>query len=234
MAAFAFIHGAGDAGWYWHLVEAELRERGHDTVAPDLPCDDDSAGLPEYADTVAAAVGDRTGLVVVAQSLGGFIAPLVCDRLPVELLVLVAPMIPAPGEAPADYLSATRYGEEPRQQYDDTIALFYQDVPSELAAEALKRTRGQSEARLGEPSPLRAWPDVPTRVLICRDDRLFPPRFLRRVARERLGITPGEIEGGHTPALSHPHELADRLEAYAAGQGLIPACRRRPGRPASG
>ena len=232
VAAFVFIHGAGDVGWYWHLVAAELRERGHDTVAPDLPCDDDSAGLPEYADAVAAAAGDRTGLVVVAQSLGGFTAPLVCDRVPVELLILVAPMIPAPGEAPAGYFSATGYEEEPRERYDDVIALFYQDVPPELAAEALKRTRGQSEARMGEPSPLRAWPGVPTRVLICRDDRLFPPGFLRRVVGERLGITPDEIDGGHTPALSRPRELADRLEAYAAGQGLIPAGRRRPDRPA--
>jgi pimeloyl-ACP methyl ester carboxylesterase len=227
MAAFVFIHGAGDVGWYWHLVEAELRERGHDTVAPDLPCEDDSAGLPEYADTVAAAAGDRTGLVVVAQSLGGLTAPLVCDRVPVELLVLVAPMIPAPGEAPADYWSGTRYEDEVREQYDDEIALFYQDVPPELTAQALSRSRGQSEARMAEPSPLRAWPDVPTRVVICRDDRLFPPGFLSRVARERLGITPDEIDGGHTPALSRPRELADRLEAYAAQHGLVPAGRRR-------
>jgi pimeloyl-ACP methyl ester carboxylesterase len=197
-------------------------------VAPDLPCDDDLAGLPEYADAVAAAAGDRTDLVVVAQSAGGFTAPLVCDRVPVELLILVAPLIPAPGEAPADYWSGTRYQDEVRERYDDAVALFYQDVPPELAAEALRRTRGQSEARMGEPSPLRAWPDVPTKVLICRDDRLFPPSFLRRVARERLGITPDEIDGGHAPALSRPHELADRLEAYAAGQGLIPAGR-RPG-----
>jgi len=68
-----------------------------------------------------------------------------------------------------------------------------------------------------------AWPDVPTRVLICRDDRLFPPGFLGRIAREHLGITPDVIDGGHAPALSRPHELADRLEAYAARQGLIPA-----------
>ena len=225
MTAFIFIHGAGDVGWYWHLVAAELRERGHDTVAPDLPCNDDSAGLPEYADAVAAAAGDRTGLVVVAQSLGGCTAPLVCDRVPVELLVLVAPVIPVPGEAPADYLSRTRYEDEARERYDDAIALFYQDVPPELAAEALRRSQGQSEARLGEPSPLRAWPDVPTRVLIGRDDRLFPPGFLRRVARERLGITPDEIDGGHAPALSRPVELADRLEAYAVEQGLIPVAR---------
>ncbi len=76
MATFVLIHGAGDVGWYWHLVQAELGQRGHDAVAPDLPCDDDSAGLAEYADTVVHAVGDRTDLIVVAQSLGGFTAPL--------------------------------------------------------------------------------------------------------------------------------------------------------------
>jgi pimeloyl-ACP methyl ester carboxylesterase len=219
MATFALIHGAGDVGWYWHLVEAELRGRGHDTLAPDLPCDDDSAGLPEYTDVVVETIADRTDTVVVAHSLGAFTAPLVCDRVPVKLLVLVAPMIPAPGEAPADYWVNTRYGDEAHESYGDPIALFYQDVPPELASEALKRGREQSETRMGEPSPLKAWPDVPTRVLLCRDDRVFPARFLRRVARERLGITPDEIEGGHTPALSRPKVLADRLEAYAALEG---------------
>jgi hypothetical protein len=43
-------------------------------VAPDLPCDDDSAGLAEYADTVVDAVGDRTDLIIVAPSLGGVTA----------------------------------------------------------------------------------------------------------------------------------------------------------------
>jgi hypothetical protein len=57
-------------------------------------------------------------------------------------------------------------------------------------------------------------------VLLCRGDRLFPAPFLRRVARERLGITPDEIDGGHTPALSRPVELADRLDAYAAELGV--------------
>jgi pimeloyl-ACP methyl ester carboxylesterase len=215
MSTFVFIHGAGDVGWYWHLVEAELRERGHDVVAPDLPCDDAAAALPEYADAVAEAIGDRTDLVVVAQSLGGFSAPLVCERVPVELLVLVAPMIPAPKEAPADYWANTRYEEVAHERYEDDIALFYQDVPPELASEALRRSRRQSEARLGEPSPLAAWPAVPTRVLLCRDDRLFPAAFVRRAAEERLRITPDEIDGGHTPALSRPKELAERLEAYA-------------------
>jgi len=102
VATFALIHGAGDVGWYWHLVEAELRGRGHDSVAPDLPCDDDTAGLSECADTVLQAIGDRRELIVVAQSAGAFTAPLVCERTPVELLVLVAGLIPRPGEAARD------------------------------------------------------------------------------------------------------------------------------------
>src|SRR5919204_2001048 len=59
MSTFVLIHGAGDMGWYWHLVEAELRARGHDVVAPDLPGDDESLELNDYADGVVAAVGDR-------------------------------------------------------------------------------------------------------------------------------------------------------------------------------
>ena len=81
MANFAFIHGAGDVGWYWHLVEAELRLRGHDTVAPDLPIEDDEAGLTEYATAVIDAIGDRQDVVVVAQSRSAGTSPRSCERI---------------------------------------------------------------------------------------------------------------------------------------------------------
>jgi hypothetical protein len=87
MTTYVLIHGAASDSWYWHLPVAELRTRGHDVVAPDLPCDDDTAGLPEYADTVIDAIGDRGDVVLVAQSFGGFTAPPVCDRVCVRLLV---------------------------------------------------------------------------------------------------------------------------------------------------
>ena len=221
MATYVLIHGAADSGWFWHLVEAELRARGHDAVAPDLPCDDDAAGLAEYADTVVGAVGDRTGLIVVAQSFGAFTAPLVCDRVPVDLLVLLAGMVPAPGERPEDWLANTGYADARREQTEregpppeDDIGLFYHDVPADLAAEALRRGRHQSDTPGTKPWPLPAWPDVPTRFLLCRDDRLFPAEFMRRVARDRLGITADEIDGSHCVALSRPAALADRLEAF--------------------
>lgn len=215
MATWVLIHGAGDSGWYWHLVSAELQRRGHVVVAPDLPAGDESAGLSAYGDAVMEAIGDRTQLVVVGQSFGAFTAPLVCDRVAAELLVLVAGMIPSPGEPPDDWWANTGYEREEREQYDTEIETYYQDVPPELAAEAMKRDRDHPSAKSGrEPWPLKAWPDVPTRILLSRDDRLFPPAFMRRVAQERLGITPDEIDGGHCVALSRPVELADRLEAY--------------------
>lgn len=225
MATYVLIHGAGDAGWAWHLVEAELRERGHDVVAPDLPCDDDAAGLIQYTETVIDAIGDRRDLVIVGHSFGGFTAPIVCDRVPVDRLVLVAAMIPLPGEAPGDWWSNTGWEEARHEQDerdgrtpDDDIALFLHDVPPELAAEALKRGRDQSGTPLREPWPLTGWPDVPTNILICRDDRFFPAGFMRRVARERLGIIPDEMDGGHCVPLGRPRDLIDRLERYLAGR----------------
>jgi pimeloyl-ACP methyl ester carboxylesterase len=214
MATFVLIHAAGDGGWSWHLLEAALRERGHGVVAPDLPADDASAGLTTYADVVIDAIGGRTDLVVVGHSFGGFTAPLVCGRVPTKLLVMLAAMIPSPGEAPGDWWTHTGYEQEVTVP-DDEIATYYHDVPPELAQEALRRVRDHpSERSMREPWPLSAWPDVPTRVLLCRADRVFPAPFLRRVARERLGITSDEIDGGHCISLSRPVELAERLESY--------------------
>jgi pimeloyl-ACP methyl ester carboxylesterase len=219
MATFVLIHGAGDSAFYWHLLEPELRVRGHDVVAPDLPCEDDSAGLAKYADTVVEAIGDRTDLTVVAQSFGGFTAPLVCSRVPVELIVLVAGMIPLPGEKGDDWPANTGMGEAARNadvDYCDEIAVFYHDVPRELAEEAMRHARRQAQKPGEEPWPLDSWPNVPTRYLLCRDDRFFPAEWMRGVVRERLGMTPDEIDGGHCPALGRPKELAERLESYRA------------------
>src|SRR5215471_12366465 len=165
MAAFVLIHGGGDVGWYWHLVERELRLQGHDTLAPDLPCDDDSAGLAEYADTVVHAVGDRDDLVVAAQSLGGFTAPLVAARIPVAVLALVAGMIPAPGEAPDDWPANTGFDQVMRQQAQRYAGqdLIYHDVPPALAEQARHNARGQSDTPGHAAWPLDVWPPVPTR-----------------------------------------------------------------------
>ena len=79
----------------------------------------------------------------------------------------------------------------------------------------------QSMTPMTQPWPLETWPRVPTRVLIGRDDRLFPPAFQRHIAYERLGIDADEIPGGHLIALSHPQALVDRLVASVEDQAAV-------------
>ena len=212
MTTFALIHGAGDGGWYWHLVEAELRARGHRTVAPDLPTDP-SATLDDFAGVVLDAVGEVDGLVVVTQSFGAFTGPLVAARRPTEQLVIVTGMVPTPGERPDDWWSATGYAED---LDDDLRVVYYHDVPDHLVDEALARERAHpTEAAGRQPWPLTSWPDVPTRFVLCTEDRLFSPAFMRRVVRDRLGVVPEELASGHCAALAHPRELAALIDAEA-------------------
>jgi pimeloyl-ACP methyl ester carboxylesterase len=224
MATYILIPGGGGDAWEWNRVVPELEARGHDVVAVDLPAGDDSAGWSEYADAVVAAIGDLTRLVVVAESLGGFTAPIVCTRVHVDLLVMLNAMIPLPGETGNTWGSNTRRKEAERAYFariglppeaaDDDAVVYYHDVPPEVVAEAVRRDSAQSMTPMEQPWPLDAWPDVPTRVLAGCDDRLLPAALQRRVARQRLGIEADEISGGHMVALSHPRELVARLERY--------------------
>jgi pimeloyl-ACP methyl ester carboxylesterase len=228
MATFVLIPGAASDHWYWHLVEPLLQAAGHRTIAVDLPCDDDAAGFPEYADAVVAAIDAATSpvedVILVAQSMGGFTAPIVATRRPVELIVLVAAMTPRPGESGGEWWENT--GQAAAQAATmaalgfstedlDEDVVFLHDVAPDVIAASGAHLRGQSSTPFDAPWPLAAWPDVATRFLLCRDDRLFPADFQRRVVTERLGITPDEMDGGHLPALAHPAELARRLVAYA-------------------
>jgi pimeloyl-ACP methyl ester carboxylesterase len=241
MSTYLLIPGAGGAAWYWHRLVPELRARGHEAVAVDLPAGDDAAGLPEYLDAAVAAVTGHAGdagharhagdaghaghagddLVVVGQSMGGLTAPLVCRRLPVTRLVLVNAMIPAPGETGGAWWTNTGQ-EEARRAYDieqgrdpdgpfDPLLYFFHDVPDDVTKEGMAGEPPQSGTPFEQPWPLAAWPDVPTEVLVGRDDRLFPAEFQARVAKERLGITPRVLPGGHLIALSRPAELAAAL-----------------------
>ncbi|WP_242624210.1 alpha/beta fold hydrolase [Micromonospora kangleipakensis] len=222
---YVLIPGAGGSAEYWRLLVDELRRRGRVAVAVGLPAADEHAALPEYADTVRAAVDGHRDVTLVAQSLGAFTAPLVADHPAVRLLVLVNPMIPAPGETAGEWWAATGHaparaayaaaqGRDPDADVDLAVDFFH-DVPEEVTASMLAAGGPtESPAVFTRPNPLRRWPDVPTRVVSGRDDRFFPLEFQRRLARERLGVAPDELPGGHLLALSEPALLADRLEAY--------------------
>ncbi|MCW0214733.1 MAG: alpha/beta hydrolase [Pseudonocardia sp.] len=215
MTTFLLIPGAGGAAWFWHLVAAELTRRGHDPVPVELPAADETAGLAEYTDVAVAALDGRPDPVVVAQSMGAFTGPLVCARIPTRQLILVNPMVPAPGESGAEWWGATDL-QQARKDAGfgelDMVEDFFHDVPADVTAEAMAGgEQPQSDYSFSQPWPLAAWPDVRTAVVQGVDDRLFPLEFQRRVTRERLGLPVHESPGGHLSALSRPVELTDVL-----------------------
>jgi pimeloyl-ACP methyl ester carboxylesterase len=219
MTTFALIPGAGGVAWYWHLVAERLAGAGHEPIPVDLPGDDESAGLPEYAELVLDAIGDRENIVLVAQSLGGFTAPLVATRAPLEGLVFVNAMIPRPGERPAEWWGTT--GSEParraaaeRDGYApefDLFTYFLHDVPLDVAAEGEPQQRQEADTAFASVCGFEAWPAIPIRVIAGADDRFFPVDFQRALARDRLGIEADVLPGGHLLALSQPEALTRYL-----------------------
>jgi Alpha/beta hydrolase family len=223
---FVLIPGAGiDARVYGATIEA-LDGLGHEAIAPALPLDDARATPSDHADAVADAIPRDSELIVVAQSLGAFAGPLVTTRAPVAQLILLAPMIPRPGETAGEWWTNTehdraiaglieRFGPMRAWGPGAMAEVFLHDVDAAVARDSERWTGAPGAGMFGEPWPLDAWPDVPTRVLVPREDRLFPLAFQRRLARERLGLEIDEMAGGHVAMLSRPEELARRLVELA-------------------
>jgi pimeloyl-ACP methyl ester carboxylesterase len=219
MTRFVLVPGAGGVAWYWSRVVPLLEAAGHSAVAVDLPGDDDAAGLARYAAIVAEQT--RPGDVLVAQSLGGFTAPLVCRQVAVGGLVFVNAMIPEPGETPGDWwddvgssaarVAAADAGGYPREF--DLFTYFLHDIPPDLIAEGERHQRNESDAVFGAVCDFDGWPDVPIRVLVGADDRFFPAEFQRRIARERLDVQADVLRGGHLIAQANPTGVAHYLLA---------------------
>ncbi len=218
------IPGAGGQAAYWHLVVPRLEAAGHRAIAVDLPAADPDAGLREYLTAVEQALdasgADADDLVVVGQSLGGLVAPIVAAHRDAAEIVLVAPMIPKPGESGGDWWVSTgqpaaaaeaarRDGRDPDAPFDPFVS-FLHDVGDDVVR-SMPETPPQSDRPFGQPWPLPEWPEIPTRVIAGRFDRFFPFEFIQRISRDRLGIEPEIIGSGHLPALARPDDLVELL-----------------------
>jgi pimeloyl-ACP methyl ester carboxylesterase len=222
MSTFVLIPGAGSGADYWHLVAPLLEAAGHDVVAVDLPCEDDTAGLPEYVAAAMQAIGDSRDLIVVGQSLGAFTAAEVAAAAPTRLLVYLNAMIPAPGETPGEWWGAVGHTDAATELLaahgpmgswteEDMAEVFLHDVSDEAAAGAPPLRQGGGVFA----TPLTTWPvGIPVWVITGRDDRLFPLEFQQRISRERLGVEPDVLPGGHLIALASPEPLAQQLLQY--------------------
>ncbi|MBS1882509.1 MAG: alpha/beta hydrolase [Actinobacteria bacterium] len=237
---FVLVPGAGADPRVYGATIGALRDLGHDGIAPPLPLDHADALPSDHAAAIVAAIRDldqpaggprpaSRRLAILGQSLGAFSASLAADRLRPDHLILLAPMIPKPGETADEWWAATRHAEAiaslrerfgPPADWDEEAMaeLFYHDVDEATLAASAEFEGVPGTGLFEEPFAPSHWPFIPTTVLVPRDDRMFPLEFQRRVMRERLdghGIDLVEMEGGHLPMLSRPRALAERLVEIA-------------------
>ncbi|MDP9143966.1 MAG: alpha/beta fold hydrolase [Actinomycetota bacterium] len=222
---FVLVHGAYHGAWCWERLIPELEVRGHRATAVDLPIGDPDAGASEYADQIAANL-DGDDSVVVGHSMMGLAIPVVPQRSSVKRLVFLCGFVPEPGSS-FNEVRAREEVETQRQlqrvQFTDigggvwmigpdtANELFFHDADQELSAWALPQLRPQSYRIMNEQTPLMEWPEVDCSYILCRSDRAVNPEWARRVAGERFGNDALELDGGHSPFLTRPAELADLL-----------------------
>jgi pimeloyl-ACP methyl ester carboxylesterase len=98
--------------------------------------------------------------------------------------------------------------------------LFYGDCDDDAANWALARLRPQGRRPMTDAWPLERWPDVPTTIVLCRDDHVV--RFAPAQAAATAFLGGGEpvvLPGGHSPFLSRPAEVAAVLDGLVAPAG---------------
>jgi pimeloyl-ACP methyl ester carboxylesterase len=223
---FGLVHGAWHGAWCWDLVAAELRKRGHEPVAVDLPTEDPGAGGEVYADAVLDALRPYDGeIVLVGHSLGGLTVPLVADQRPVRRMVFLAALLPQPGcsfdetyaEEPDILMPGLGAGQthEPdgssRWQPQAAIAAMYPDAPPDVAVWAAHQLRSQHWRVSQEVTPLPAWPRAEVQVIACANDAVVNADWVRRSAKVRFGAEAQVIAGDHSPFLTRPVEVVDLL-----------------------
>jgi pimeloyl-ACP methyl ester carboxylesterase len=231
VTTFALIHGAWGSGWHWGTVPDELRATGHEVVAPDLPCEDPEATFDDYADVVVEAVRhvDDEDLVVVGFSLGGLSAPLVAARTRPRELVYVAAMLPEPGVSLGeqfrrgdrlllrDYERGLEGPDERGLSAWVDFEVYHRtgchDCREPVARERFERSRAQAVGAYAAPCSLTEMPKVPTRYVLCAEDRLLNNEYWSSAVSDRLGVDPIEIPGSHSPMASRPRELVQLLTA---------------------
>jgi pimeloyl-ACP methyl ester carboxylesterase len=152
--------------------------------------------------------------------MGGLCVPVVASMRPVQRMVFLGALVPAPGrthaedlaEHPGAVVMETDRGTPGPSGLSWEAARhgFYADCDEATARRAYERLRPTPLVVFIEQCPIGVWPDVPSTYIVMRDDRAVGPEWSRSAAA-RIGADLVELDGSHSPFYSRPEELADVL-----------------------
>ena len=217
------VHGAWHGPWAWDELRPALQAQGWPTQVVALPSsatidpEATGAGVEEDAAVVRAALQDIDGpVVVLAHSYGGIpVSQAIADAPNVVHVVYLAAYQLDVGESmfsihdvppPASAAGLMPITGEPH-------AMFYADVPTDLADQAIARLTSQSLRSCMEPLTAAGWHHVPSTYVICENDGALPVDLQERLALRSRDVR--RLPSGHSPFLSMPNALAQMLTDVA-------------------
>ena len=229
MTHIVLVHGGLMGAWCWSDFAPELERLGYRTHTLDLPIEDPSADLDDYADAVVRAMQSLDRPWLLGHSMGGLVVPRAALRRPVAGLIFLCAGFPARNEAEHRESEAARDpGNEAHflpageglitLSFEGAAHDFFNDCPPPLQREAYARFRPQATAPFSDYAPISRYPDVPMHAIVTSDDHIVRKDAHSAMIRRRIGIEPVELPGGHCPFYSRPRVLAATIDAQIKGE----------------
>jgi len=226
---FVLVHGGAHGAWCW---EPMLPHLDRPALALDLPgrgakpADLGELGADDFAASVIADI-EAAGIsnaILVGHSLAGITLPRVLELVPERIAhaVFVACVVPREGQ---NVLDAIAIEDELRPRGPDLLdeararAMFCSDMDEVQARFVLSRLCPEPVGPMLEPARLAGLrhPVPRSYVKLLRDQTLAPELQDEFARNAGPGCVVHEVDAGHDAMVSRPRELADVLNAIAAG-----------------
>ena len=235
MASFVLVHGSWHGAWCWVRLIPHLRDAGHEVLAIDLPAHGSDrsppwhATLQSYADCIRRAVrGLSQKPFVVGHSMAGIAISEAAATQPDVFagLVYLCAFVPRLGDSlmklawqdPDSLVTRSIRPGLPgiRIRTGRARHVFYNTCSAADTAWAIERLRPEEPvrpllARLEREAPV----ELARAAIVCSEDRTITVDRQRSMAARASIRRVVTMNTDHSPFLSAPRELADRLGEIA-------------------
>ena len=236
MTTLILIHGMWHGGWCWERLTPLLRNAGHDVHAPTLAglaeranIHSDSIDLNTHVQEVVDLIESKNlrDVILVGHSLGGFMAPIVADRIPERIahIVNLDGMVPENGKSLVDLIGAT---------WDFFNKKAIESGDEWWCPPILEWTFGVSGADLEwmqsklTPHPLKTLTtpvalknphakSIPSTFILCSEGMTEEEVAAEEKKFTGLGMNFRNLPTGHDAMITVPKELAGILLELAGG-----------------
>jgi hypothetical protein len=217
MTDIVLVHGTTQTAAGFRELVAALERDGHRPVAVDVPGAAASTST-EYAELLAERLPDLDRPIVVAHSAAGLLLPALAKRLDARHQVWLAAAVAdyADGrsfldevrEAPTDVMQSDWLGVDPTSDPVLATHFLFHDADLARLREGLETLAlCDLSAVYAEVPPLDPT-SVPSTYVLPDADRTLQHRWMVRVSRDRLGVEPTIVPGGHNCYAADPERIA--------------------------